>query len=469
MKDCLVKIVLVFTFCVIGLSLVKAQNQKAEKPNILIIMVDQQFSDAMSCVMGDRYIHTPNMDLLVEKGMRFTRAYSPNPLCMPMRTSMMTGCFPHTTGVLTNDDKTSLNASKHVFLGKIFQNAGYETGYFGKWHVALKKDEKDIHGFETFDASCELDPGPVSEFIKQKHDKPFLAVASFLSPHEVCQWSRYQDLPGGPIQQMPVLDNLPPLKENYNPPENETNIMTFMRKSYQAHPLFPVGEFTDADWRRLAWGYYRLIERADSLVGEVIKALQESGEEKNTLVVFLADHGDCCGSHHWNQKTVFYDESARVPFVMVYDGKIQKGVTDMLVNTGTDMIPTLCEFAGIEIPEGLPGKSMMNIAEGKTSNPKRDFVVSENHMIQCEPIDGVSLKPQGRMVRSNQFKYCVYNEGVNRESLIDMQFDPLEMVNQAQNPVYRNILEKHREFLREHAKQNDDEVALQMLDNLNLF
>lgn len=467
MKNQIIRMVLILAINIYGLSKLNAQYENTEKPNILIIMVDQQFSDAMSCVMGNQYIHTPNMDRLVEKGMRFTRAYSPNPLCMPMRTSMMTGCFPHTTGVLTNDDKTALDASKHVFLGKIFKDAGYETGYFGKWHVALKKDEKDIHGFETFDGSCELDPGPVSEFIKQKHDKPFLAVASFLSPHEVCQWSRYQDLPGGPIEEMPPLDNLPPLKKNYYPPQNETDIMTFMRKSYQAHPLFPVGNYTDADWRRLAWGYYRLIERADGFVGDVMKALQESGVEKNTLVVFLADHGDCAGSHHWNQKTVFYDESARVPFVLVYDEKVQKGISEVLVNTGTDMIPTLCEFAGIEVPKGLPGTSVMPVATGKISSLNRDFVVSENHMIQCEPIDGLSLKPQGRMVRSNHFKYCVYSEGKNRESLIDMQFDPLEMVNQAQNPVYSEILEQHREYLRNHALINNDKVAMQMLANLN--
>ncbi len=465
MKKLVIKICIVFVLCVIGLLPLKSQNT-SEKPNILIIMVDQQFADAMSCVMGNQYIHTPNMDLLVEKGIRFTRAYSPNPLCMPMRTSMMTGRYPHETGVLTNDDKEKLDATKHVFLGKIFKDAGYKTGYFGKWHVALNKNEKKIHGFETFDDDAELDAGPVSAFLKQNHDKPFFAIASFLSPHEVCQWSRYQDLPGGPIEEMPELANLPLLKTNYNPPENETDIMTFMRKSYQANRLFPVGNYTDEDWRRLAWGYYRLIERADGFVGEVLKALNESGHEKNTLIVFLADHGDCCGSHHWNQKTVFYDESARVPFVLKLDGITGKGATEELVNTGVDMIPTLCDFAGIPVPKGLPGKSVKDIATGTSLSLNAEYVVSENHMIQCDPIDGISLKPQGRMVRSSQFKYCIYNEGTNRESLVDMQFDQLEMVNQAQNPLYQKILEQHRQFLSKHAKMNNDAVALQMLRDL---
>lgn len=253
-------------------------SEPTKKPNIVIIMADQQFADAMSCVMGNQYINTPQMDKLAEKGILFTHAYSPNPLCMPMRTSMMTGRFPHETGVLTNDDK-DINPSNFVFLGKIFKDAGYETGYFGKWHVAFDEKQKEIHGFDNpIVKGSQLDAEPAAAFLKQKHEKPFLVVASFLSPHEVCQWSRRQDLPGAPISKMPQLEKLPPLKTNFFPPENETDIMTFMRKSYQANlRLFPVGDYTDADWRRLQWGYYRLIERADNFVGEVMEALKKSG------------------------------------------------------------------------------------------------------------------------------------------------------------------------------------------------
>lgn len=441
-------------------------SQTQEKPNIIIIMTDQQFADAMSCVMGSQYIHTPNMDKLAEKGIRFTRAYSPNPLCMPMRTSMMTGSFPHQNGVLTNGND-DISPSNFVFMGKLFKDAGYETGYFGKWHVAFDINKKDIHGFDVLFPKSNLDSEPAGEFIKQKHDKPFFAVASFLSPHEVCQWARKQELPGGPIAELPPLEDLPPLKINFFAPENETDIMTFMRKSYQANlRLFPLADYTNADWRRLQWGYYRLIERADNFLGEVMTALKESGQEENTLVVFLSDHGDCAGSHHWNQKTVFYDESSRVPFILKWDGKTTTGTSDVLLNTGTDMIPTLCDFAGIEIPAGLPGKSLMAAATGKIPDWKRDFVVTENHMVQNEPVDGKNYQPQGRMIRSDRYKYCIYSEGDDKESLVDMQFDPLEMVNQARNPVYEKVLEQHREYLKQHAAQTNDEMAMQMLTEL---
>lgn len=459
----ILKSILLFISCLIYSQSVFAESK--QQPNIVVIITDQQFADAMSCVMGDKYLHTPNMDKMVEKGVRFTKAYSPNPLCLPMRTSMITGQFPHETGVLNNDNK-KMDASKHVFLGKIFKDAGYDTGYFGKWHIALKGEQKDIHGFESMNTKSNLDAEPAAEFIKKKHNKPFLAIASFLSPHEICQWARFEELPGGSIGEIPSLENLPPLKENFNPPANETDIMSYLRKSYQSHRLFPVGDYTNADWRRLAWGYYRLVERADEFVGKVINAVEESGQEENTVIVFLADHGDCCGSHMWNQKTVFYDESVRVPLIINWGDKTKKGTSDFLVNTGTDLIPTLCDFAGINTPENLPGKSLFPSVIGTPNKKERKYIVSENHLVQNEPVDGKLIQPQGRMVRSTDYKYCIYSEGKKRESLVDMKNDALEMVNQAENPVYKDILIQHRKYLKEHAKNNNDRMAIKMLENL---
>jgi arylsulfatase A-like enzyme len=239
-----------------------------------------------------------------------------------------------------------------------------------------------------------------------------------------------------------------------------------MRTSYQAHRLFPVGGYTNADWRRLIWGYYRLIERADDFVGEIVDAVYESGQAENTVIVFLADHGDCAGSHHWNQKTVFYDESARVPFIISWEGKTDGKTSDALLNTGTDMIPTLCDFAGINNNFGIHGKSLYPVIMGKAEKISREFIVSENHMVQNEPVDGKFYQPHGRMVRSEDYKYCLYSEGEKRESLVDMKYDPLEMVNQAENPVYKKVLEQHRAFLKEHAIKTNDKMASQMLSNL---
>lgn len=441
--------------------------QKQQPPNILIIMTDQQFADAMSCAMGDEYIKTPNMDKLAASGVRFTRAYTPNPLCTPMRTSMMTGKFPHQTRVQTNNDKKNFRPGDHNYMGKIFKDAGYETGYFGKWHVALDVNKKTIHGFETIgEDNPRLDAGPVGEFIAEQRKQPFFAFASFLSPHEVCQWARKEELPGEPLGEIPALEELPPLMDNFAFPQNETDIEAYMRKSYQANRRFTVGDYTYADWRRLRWGYYRLVERADMFVGEVLTALEQSGEEDNTIVVFLSDHGDCAGSHHWNQKTVFYDESTRVPFIVSWKGQTSGAVSDMLINVGVDLMPTLCGLAGVPVPAGLSGKDLSGVITEAKKDIDRDFLVIQNHMVQGDPVDGLSLMPHGRMVRSEHYKYCLYSEGERRESLVDMRFDPLEMVNQAENPIYWEILEEHRSHLQKHADEHGDEVAHGMLDAL---
>ncbi len=440
----------------------------SRKPNILIIMTDQQFADGMSCVMGKKYIHTPHMDSLADNGMRFTRAYSPNPICVPMRTSMFTGRYPHETGVQTNS-APKINPAEFVFMGSIFKDAGYETAYFGKWHIAFDSKKKEVHGFETLmEGKARLDAAPAAAFLKAKHNKPFLAVASFLSPHEICEWARKEKLPGGSIGEPPTINERPPMRANSKPPHNETDIITHMRKAFQSwkrkgKQMFPVGDYTEDDWRRHIWGYYRLIERADRYVGVLMDALRESGQEANTVVVFLSDHGDCHGAHRWNQKTVFYDESARVPFIISWKGKTPKGISKTLLNTGVDVIPTICDFAGIGVPAGLPGRSFKDPALGRTPDWKREYVVSQNHMIQCAPVDGKDLKPHGRMVRSDRYKYCLYSEGQRRQSLVDMERDPGEMVNLADNPRFRDVLNRHRAFLKEHANRHNDRLALEML------
>ena len=435
---------------------VRANAADTQRPNVLVIITDQQFSDAMSCARGREYIHTPHMDALAENGMRFTRAYAPNPLCVPMRTSMMTGRYPHQTGILSNNKK-GFKPEKHVFLGKLFARAGYKTAYFGKWHLPVKQKDKSTHGFKTFvEREARQSSAPVVAFLQKTHTRPFLAVASFLGPHEICQWARKEKIPGSPLVAMPPLAQLPPLKANFDPPHDETDIITYMRKSFQANRRFPVGDYTEADWRRLTWGYYRLVERVDGLIGEVLAALRESGLDENTVVVLLSDHGDCHGAHRWNQKTVFYDESARVPFIISWKGKTPQGTSDLLLNTGVDMIPTLCDFAGIEIPADLPGKSLKAPAMGDAAPWTRKFIVSQNHMVQGDPVDGKQLKPQGRMVRSDRYKYCVYSEGTHRESLIDMRADPGEMRNLARSAEHRKVLDQHRRYLSEWGRTHGD-------------
>lgn len=434
----------------------------AQKPNVLIVITDQQFAEAMSCRIGSKYLRTPNMDSLAATGMSFTRAYCANPLCVPSRTSMFTGRYPTETGVETNDT-TPIDARKFPMMGTLFKRAGYETAYFGKWHLPYREADIESHGFDGMKRVKFRDVSTAAGaagFLRAKHSAPFLMVASLLNPHNICEWARGERLPDGDVGTPPPVDQCPPLRPNHLPAKDEPDIVSLMRRSYQATRMFPVGNFDDKKWREYIWAYYRMIEKVDALIGQVLQPLRETGLEERTLVVFLADHGDCQGSHKWNQKTVFYEEAARVPFIVSYNGVTKPGTSARLVHSGVDLIPTICDYAGIDIPKTLPGMSMKETANGKPGKDPRSYVVQTDRMVQGAAIDGRIPKPDGRMVRGQRYKYFVYSEGTRRESLADLETDPGETVNLAGVPKYRNIVQQHRGMLAEWCRKTGDSFPI---------
>ena len=434
-------------------------------------MTDQQFADIMSCRMGTKYINTPAMDSLANKGMLFTNAYTPNPLCMPARNSIFTGRYPHETQCQKNSSG-KLDTTEFPNMGTYFKNAGYDTGYVGKWHKWYKTKDKKSHGFDMTavlfgNGHDDEIPGPAVDFMNKDRNKPFMLVVSLSNPHDVCQLARHEKLPSGPIPEVPPMNERPPLKKNMAPPENESDTITLMRKSYHNSSKFPVGDYDEDKWRRLSWGYYRLVEKVDALVAKVLAGLKQSGQYDNTLIVFTSDHGDCHGAHKFNQKTVFYEESARIPFILSYNNVIKHGTSDLLVNTGIDILATMLDFANIKQPKRLPGKSLKQITQGKQPEQWRDYIVVQNFMTQGGPVQGKTPQVNGRMVRSNSYKYCLYDQGKQPEELFDMENDRLEMTNLASEPTYKKVLEKHRGHLKQHANQYNDKLAKEMLNNIS--
>jgi choline-sulfatase len=447
-----------FALVVLGTALSAAQ------PNVVFIMTDQHSADALSCVMGDRYLKTPSLDRLAARGTLFRRAYSPNPLCMPARNSIFTGRFPHETKI-TDNTKTSLDPREFVSMGTYFRQAGYQTAYFGKWHLAYEERDTASHGFEKLSTghmdaeNAEL----AREFLAGKHVQPFLLVVSFLNPHNVCELARGQELNNGPIGEPPPLPQRPPAPANLAPPRNEPDTMASIRAGYHANPQFPVGNFSPEMWQALRWGYYRLIEKVDAEIGKVLDALKAAGLEDNTLIVFTADHGECAGAHGFNQKTVLYEESARVPLIVSAPGQRVGRVAQAFANTGTDVLPTLLDFAGLPRPARLGGPSLRTLTLGENVSSWRDVVVVQNNMSQTFPVDGNVPTTEGRMIRTDRFKYCVYAHGQNRESLVDLEKDPGEMVDLARDPAHRPTLLAMRERLRQWGVENRDPLIADML------
>jgi len=446
---------------VLGLltSTVSCSQKLPDKPNILIIFTDQQSSESMSFNIGSKYLKTPNMDYLAEHGVSFTNSYCANPLSIPSRSSMFTGRYPHELGIQTNDNK-KIDPDEFPTFGTIFMHAGYATGYIGKWHLPFDIKNPDSHGFlytaqNKGNGVDSLIPEAAIGFLKENRDKPFLLVASFVNPHNICEWARGQKLPDGDVGTPLSADECPPLKQNHAPSKNETDIMQIGRESYQASKMFPVSGFNDKKWRQYIWAYYRMIEKVDNEIGKILSALRESGLDKNTIVIFLSDHGDCQGAHGWNQKTVFFEEASKVPFIISYNG-FKPGKSDYLVQTGIDLMPTLCDLVGIPLQKQTTGTSLKQMVTTGSLSADREYIVVSDKLIQGDTIDGYKPEPEGRMLRNKRFKYWIYNEGIKRETLYDLQNDPGEMVNLAEDSEFRCDLENCRKELVEWAEQYND-------------
>ena len=291
------------------------RKTKATRPNILWIMTDQQVANGMSCT-GNPHLKTPAMDRLAEKGVRFERAYCTNPICVPSRASMMTGKMPHEVGVTFNMDHFKILSPS---LGTFITKAGYDTGYIGKWHIPMPTDTDEWHGFNHMqEGSQEFNDQhfaePAIEFIQKKRNKPYFLVTSFVNPHDICEWARRATggfpkrrtlLWNGSIADTPPPNECPALPDNFEIPNNEPDII----REYQSGlaGTYPVRDWPDERWRQYRWALNRLTERVDSEIGNVLDAVDD-----NTIIIFTSDHGDGNGAHKWNQKTLLYDETARV-------------------------------------------------------------------------------------------------------------------------------------------------------------
>ncbi len=242
----------------------------------------------------------------------------------------------------------------------------------------------------------------------------------------------------------------PPLKHNFQITEDIPEIILEHNHSKpegepsSKHVYYYMNEhvrnnWTAEDWRMHHWIYHRLTEDVDRQIGTILDALRENGLERNTIIVFTSDHGDMDGSHKMVHKGYFYDESTRVPFIISGPG-VKTGVDrEHLVSSSLDLIPTFCDFAGIDIPKGIQGHSIKPLALGDEVPNWREYVISENE--------------RGRMVRSARYKYNLYYEGAPGEMLIDMQEDPGELKNLALQDQYIDILRLHRGMLQEWIRR----------------
>ena len=435
-----------------------------QRPNILFIMTDQQHAGMMSCT-GNKWLKTPALDSLSREGVRFERAYSANPYCVPSRTAMATGVMSCRLGADNNALGMKIKALPTEVndnsMGKIMKRAGYDTFYGGKVHMCKSLVPKNAGYDEYFQDQRGKLPAACLKFIKQKRDKPFFAVASFINPHDICYADKAKqgkDKYGMLMLHKEAfslpLKELPPLPENCAIPEDEPGAIEASLSFQKYTPTKAMRkEYGDKDWRIYRWIYHRLTERVDGEIGRILDGLKEAGLEDNTLIIFTSDHGDMDASHRLTSKCIPYEESVGVPLLLKYKGNIPSNKTDSthLISTGLDILPTLCDYAGVKKPEHLLGESLRPLAEGKRVENWRPYVASENDWF--------------RMIRSQRYKYCAFAISDNKELLVDMENDPGEMRNLVDDPKFQKVLTEHRRLLADWSKFSGDKDASKYVKN----
>lgn len=409
-------------------------DSKADRPNILFLLTDDQRADTIRA-LGNQIIETPNLDRLVESGLVFKNAYC-------MGSTVPAVCFPSRSMLLSGRSlfhlKEGAAAPYENSLPKVLRDAGYETFHHGKMgngprgiykdfeHEKFIADEtaERLTGFpgkETADAAI--------EFLKNRDAaRPFFVYLAFGNPHDPRvindeYRNKYDE------QTMPLPANFLPL----HPFDN----------GWLAGRDEQLAEWprTEAEIRKHLIDYYGVITYLDMQIGRVLNTLTDIGQHEKTVIVFSSDHGLAIGSHGLMGKQSLYDAAMKPPLVVTGPG-VRHGETDALVYLH-DVYPTLCDMAGVPIPERVDARSFADVLTGR-SDEGRDALFLAYLNVQ-------------RAVRKGDWKLIRYPR-VNMTQLFNVRTDPDEMHNVADaNP------EKVRELtglLASLQKENDDTISL---------
>ena len=431
-----------------------------QPPNILWICTDQQRYDTITC-LGNSHIRTPNIDKLAASGVAFTHAHCQTPICTPSRASFLTGMCPDTVhGCINGNDRWD-NAAP--LITKTLAEAGYDCGLAGKLHLSAAQgriEKRPDDGYRVFHWSHHpSDDWPrghaYRDWLQSQgqdyttlHKKHKAIPAEF---HQTTWCARTaadfirQDRKGAWLFSLNCFDPHPPLDppreylERFDvdslpgPLFRESDLEAQARLgeiNFQSKATSPEKFNARLDQAK----YWAQIELIDENVGLLLKALDETGQRDNTMIVFTSDHGETLGDHGLRRKGCrFYESLVRVPLIFSWPAAFKQGlVSDALVEL-TDIVPTLLEANGMPVPESMHGKSLMPILRGESDpGQHRDFVRSTYY----QTLQGIPSNAS--MVRTRHHKLVNYH-GHRLGELFDLERDPGEFDNRWDDPVYREV------------------------------
>lgn len=406
-------------------------------PNVLFLFSDEHRWQSMSFTELPE-VHTPNMARLAEEGAQCRNCISNYPVCSPYRAMLLTGLWPYQTGLVDNDLPLSPD---HPTTGDAFRDAGYRTGYIGKWHLggvraepfgfdhSLIWEKTNLHWDES--VYYPADGSPVTpkgynatrmtdqtlEFIRDHRDVPFFLAVSWNPPH-----ANFTDAPEAKKALYP--QGSLPYRPNYRQsPAADESVTRLLRNN--GWPYYE--------------GYHAHISAIDDELGRVLGELESLGLDGDTIVIYTSDHGSMFGSHGVGGKRQPYEESIRVPFIVRWPGKVDPARTVEALFGTIDLAPTLCGLAGISVPPAFRGMDFSGHFTGHGGpTPSSQFIMH----IAKNNASGQRNHPAPlfRGVRTSRRTFFVTDQG--EEFLYDNRSDPYQLDNLAQSRAARRSRER---------------------------
>ncbi|MEY4940294.1 MAG: hypothetical protein RIQ93_2029 [Verrucomicrobiota bacterium] len=427
--------------------------QRAAQPNVIFIVVDDLRWDEMGYA-GHPYSRTPSIDRIAHEGVHFRNAFATTPLCSPSRATILTGLYAHRHGITDNTDRSAASHQLATFP-QALQRVGYATGFVGKWHMG--NDNSARPGFDqwvcllgqgsTLDAVLNVNGKTVNssgyvtdvltshalEFLRTPRKKPFLLYFA----HKALHPETVQRADGS------LSD---PNASNFIPAERHKNLYAGVEIPRRPNALDapegkpallrqlpgvpPLSRATGSSDETIL-SRQRMLAAVDESTGEILKALEASGELDRTIVIVTSDHGYFYGEHGLSvERRLAYEESIRIPVAMRYPPLIKAaGKRDQMIVT-TDFAPTLLELAGAPADPKMQGRSLVPLL--REDGPEiRDAFLIEYYTDTVFP----RMNKMGyQAVRTRDWKYIHYVDLPNSDELYDMNRDPYEMRNLAATP-----------------------------------
>ncbi|MBM4016764.1 MAG: sulfatase [Planctomycetes bacterium] len=435
-----------------------AKAAEGRRPNVVVILTDDQRWDAMSCA-GHPFLKTPNIDRIAREGVRFANAFVTTSLCSPSRASLLSGRYAHSHGV--RDNFTDYPADLPGYPRRL-HDIGYETAYIGKWHMG-EQDDRQRPGFDYwmshkgqgnyFDNEFNVNgerqvikgyythvvTDHAVAWLKRPHPKPFLLIMGHKAPHggPIVPEPRYEHVfDGVPIQR-------PPTAADYGPGKPEWLRLRVPTWHGIEGPLYGLKDFG-----KFVRYYHATLVSVEDSVGRVLAALEETGQLDDTIIVYTSDNGFFLGEHGCVDKRAMYEESIRIPLLVRWPGLVRGPmVVDRMV-LSIDLAPSLLDLCGAAPLEGIHGRSWKPLLGGDARGWRTSWHYAYNYETEFP------YTPNIRGVRTEEWKYVHYPHGDGgpdryKAELYCLKTDPHETRNLVDDPA---AAEKLKELQAELAR-----------------